>query len=179
MKNNLLILLLGFVLPVSAQQRSGSKTGAEPRHVIQSDLLVPFADFSSTHSWGAAVEYSPATVRRKKPHKITCTWQAGLSFFMGKKENSRGADYRYPDYLMLHAGGSLRYKAGDKWLLQWSAGPGLGRYDGTSRFLLCQKFFTGYSVAKPITVGIVLHSVKESGAPALWSAGMGCLIYLK
>lgn len=166
-------LLLLFVYAATAQ-REKSKMTMTPS-VISAGVLAPIGEFSNTHLWGVAAEYSSAIkwIRGNKPHnsKTWIAYNGGIAYYFGKEETVSGYKYRYPAFIFIHTHAGLLYAGLHKMQLELTAGPGLGIYDGTTRFNLGAKLEARYAIGT-IQLGPSLILMKEKSADPLWSAGL-------
>ena len=135
---------------------------------------LPVGDFSKTHFGGISLE--AARVRYQainyRLYKLHFTYEGGVAYYFGKKETVSGYPYKYPGYFFIHgfAGGYWvpRQRIG----LALTAGPGLGIYNGNTRFAIGAKLDGTFLIDQKHGVGPRIMLMKESGVDAIWTAGV-------
>jgi hypothetical protein len=160
----LLMLLGALCYNVKAQSK-------DMNMALSFGAIVPIGSFSSTHIAGLRAEYAPARhvfglVRLKK---FALTYNGGLAYYLGKKETVSSYPYKYPNYLFIHAFGGVLYKLVKKTEITLTAGPGIGIYDGNTRFNLGSQLEISYHINNKWGIGPGIVFMKEKGADPLWS----------
>lgn len=138
------------------------------------NVIFPLGDFSSTHFGGIGVDASPSRHFEKslRKKKIVFTYNGGINYYIGKKETVSANNYKYPGYVFIHAFGGLLYVPAKKIALKIMTGPGLGIYNGTTRFTIGGKFEAGYSVSNRVSIGPGFLIMKDPGANPLWGLSL-------
>lgn len=177
MKKNILTLIppVFFLLHGLAQTSAIKKPVPESIDIAVSVAVnLPIADFSSTHFIGMAVEVAPARhiFGLIRARKFAFTYNGGFAYYLGKKETVSGYPYKYPGYSFIHAFAGLLYNPVVKTSITLTAGPALGIYNGTTRFMIGSKLEASYSVNSEITVGPGIVMMKESGSEPLWAPSL-------
>lgn len=168
------ILLLVYPVHFIAAQPKGYSWN------ITSGIGLPVGSFSETHfpGLGASVSYSdgrfgllPSAPRQKTSYSI----HAGSYYFFGKEETVSGHPYSYPGYILVHLSGGLIYNHGKRTQFGLVAGPGMGIYNGSSRFTVTGTLSANYYIGKRIGISPAFILVRESGADLLGSFAInGC-----
>ena len=91
----------------------------------------------------------------------------GIAYYVGKKETVSGYPYKYPAFIFMHAYPGMIYNADKKISVVLAGGPGLGIYNGTTRFNLGLLLQGNYAINEKIAVGPGIIMMKESGADPL------------
>jgi len=153
------------------------------RHSISAGIGIPFGDFSSTHSFGAGLDYSWSNHRfgllQSIPVKpIGFTFNIGGDYFFGKKEMIGLYSYQYSNYIYLHTYGGVIINQGKKGNISITAGPALGLYVGNTQFNVGINLSGNYYINKKIALSPSILFMKESNSEPLWSAGLrGSIVF--
>src|ERR1700741_72251 len=100
MKINLKRLLPFFLLLVTnvgiSQQDSvrKTKTSGWTKHFVSVNTALPIGEFSSTHTVGFGAEYAVEFIKENNFFHLAC--DAGMTYYLGKRETSFGYTYKYP-----------------------------------------------------------------------------------
>jgi len=170
-----LMLLLSLVSKqVMAQSAKPVKQSQNGNTGLGLGINIPAGSFSSTHVAGISAEYAPVrhVLGLIKQKKWAFTYNGGIAYYFGKKETVSGYRYKYPNYTFIHAFAGVLYQPCKKTALSLTAGPALGIYNGNTRFNTGSKLEATYFINPKLAIGPGLILMKESGADALWSAGL-------
>ncbi len=171
MKILLFILWCVWTIQVCSQTRMAEKEPAGEQSIIIGVAgIIPLGEFSSTHYPSVGVDCSPShSFQAAKQKRIAFTWNGGLAYYVGRKENVNGYSYKYPNFFFIHAFGGIRYHPVKRIDLNLTAGPGLGIYSGKPRFNPGSKLELGYRLCPRFVIGPGIILIKEPGADPLWS----------
>jgi hypothetical protein len=137
---------------------------------LASSIQIPIGNFFTTHIGGLNVE-----ILFMKPDSLKSTrliYKAALSYFFGKNQTTSGYDYKYPGYLTIEGGIGIRKGLTEKLNLQLTAGPAIGFYNKSTRFIIVSELTADYSINEKLLLGPLLKLLKETGANALWVTGI-------
>ncbi|MEO7984049.1 MAG: hypothetical protein ABI688_08200 [Bacteroidota bacterium] len=169
-----LFMLLGAV---SSNVKAQSK---DMNLALSFGAIVPTGSFSSTHIAGLSAQYAPArhVFGRVKLKKFALTYNAGLAYYLGKKETVSNYPYKYPNYLFIHAFGGVFYKLDKKTEIALTAGPAAGIYNGNTRFNFGSQLDINYYINNKVALGPRMILMKEHGAAALWAGALTATLKL-
>ena len=159
--------------PVADTMKTGN---AGNLHILSAGILLPVDEFSLTHVVGMGVSYSWSNRRfgylKVLPKRIIgFTADAGLKYFMGRKEEVvAGNEFRYGNYLYLHAFGGMIYNPLKEGNLKLLAGPAMGIYMGHGEFGWGGQLEGSYYLNERISLSPALFLFKHKEANALFSA---------
>ncbi len=135
---------------------------------------IPLGEFSKTHFAGISIDYSWSHHRFGKlkalPKSIIgFVADAGIDYYLGKKETVVGYDYRYAGYFYLRAFGGAIYNLHKEVNITLTTGAIMGIYKGNVDFGFGFRFSGSYSITDNISLipGIIFLNHKE--AAALWA----------
>jgi hypothetical protein len=178
MQRIFLLLLSSLFLVVAYSQPPQLKYVEEKAQAVSLTIQVPVGSFSSTHFGGITAQYENSrrwyAIKYKMKKQFRFAYNGGISFYAGKNETVSGYDYHYPAYWLVHAQAGLCYLPAKKIDLKLTTGPGLGIYNGTTRFTWGARLEGIYFLETGIDIGIgpSIHMMKEPGADALWTVGL-------
>jgi hypothetical protein len=173
-----LVLLIAFSSELFAQQ-SEKKAAAKNnkntpwiKQYIGVNASFPFGEFSATHFSGMGASYT-ITLNRENDI-LNWAFDAGVTYYFGKKETISRYNYKYPGLAIIHVMGGVHFWALNNTRLL--AGPALMLYNGNSKLVICSRLETNFEKGR-FFLGPVLQMNIEPGTRSLWSAGMK-IIYL-
>jgi hypothetical protein len=137
---------------------------------LASSIQIAIGDFSVTHIAGLNADI--LFVKPDSTKNIRIVYKAGITYFFGKNQITSGYDYKYPGYLNIEAAVGLRKKMTEKINLQLTAGPAIGFYNQSTRFILVSELTADYKLNEKFLLGPLVKLLKETGANALWIAGV-------
>ncbi|MEO7923138.1 MAG: hypothetical protein ABIR30_05625 [Chitinophagaceae bacterium] len=180
MRITLLLFIFCFGLLSSYGQTKHSTTKKHApgkQHLVSAAIHLPFGEFSDTHIGGLAVEYAWSDHRfGRQPSlpskKIGFLATGGVAYYFGEKETVNGYPYDYPGYLFIHIYPGLVFNVDKKLAISLAAGPGLGIYNGTTRFNLGAVVQVSYSISERIAISPGILLMKENGADPLIAASV-------
>lgn len=167
MKRCYLLLALLLTSPIIfAQKKFPVYLGASLNHAI--------GEFTTTHSFGFGIEAGSAKhwFESKKGKKINFSWKGGVSYYFGKKVITNGFSNKYSGYSIIHVSAGLQIIPIKKTTIRLFAGPGIGLYNGSTRFNIGTELDAGYLLKEKIAIGPAIILMKESGADAIWAVGL-------
>lgn len=181
MKKNLHFFCFFFFLIISQFSIGQSKRPVKhnhpsgKQHAVALGPTLPTGNFTSTHIFGFAANYSWSNHRfgamDLKPVKpFGFTSNAGIEYYFGKKETVSGYPYKYPGYIFLHAYGGAIYNPWRKANIILTAGPALGFYNGQTQFNIGSNLEASFFLKERIAITPGIIMMKESGADPLWAA---------
>lgn len=150
---------------------------------ISFNIARPIGNFSGTHFGGFAIEYSISKrqlglMKSKPANSFSFIATGGFAYYFGKKETVSGYPYDYPGYFFIHAFGGVLYNALKKGSIVFTAGPGLGIYNGNTRFNLGSELELSYYISKKLAIGPGIKLMKESGSKPLLATAIKTTIAL-
>lgn len=165
------LLLFLYCLQGNAQLKSVP-------NALSLGILLPAGNFSDTHFMGLGVDYSPTRHRFDIYNKkyFSFTYNAGVAYYFGKKETVGSYTYQYPGYFFIHGSGGILYHPVQKTGFVLFGGPGIGIYNGHSRFTWGIKMEIQHYFSRKYGIAPGLVWMKESGARPLWSLGLKGII---
>jgi hypothetical protein len=135
-------------------------------NTISVGINIPVGNFSATHNIGINTEYS--LVRHRfgisNQNKIDFACNAGIAYYVGKKETVSSYLYKYPGYIFIHGFGGILYSPANNAGVSVTAGPALGIYNGNIKFNIGSKLEANYYIRKTLSIGSGMIFMKESGA---------------
>ncbi len=150
-------------------EKSNSKSQA-----IAFGLYLPVGVFSESHIAGAGIDYSRSRHRFGKdilPAKpIGFIINGGINYYLGKKINTVGYDFRYGGYLNLYAMPGIIYNPVKNGNIVLTAGPALNLYKGSANAGIGINFLTNYFIAEKIAIGPGVVYKKHTNTDALLAA---------
>jgi hypothetical protein len=130
-------------------------------------IVAPIGDFSKTHSLAVSAEYvwchnrfgslSPQPIKQ-----LDFTFNTGIDYYFGKKENTGYTPYTYDKYIFLHLYGGLIYNPGEKLNFTLTAGPAIGIYNDDTQFNMGINLNGSYYLTKRIAITPAIMLMKES-----------------
>lgn len=138
-------------------------------------IHLPMGNFSTSHVLGIGLEASPAVHTFGLLHfkKIAFTYNAGIAYFIGKKNQVSGYSYNFPGFTFIHGYAGLLYNPLKKLNVNLLAGPALGIYKKNTRFNIGARLEGSYYIGKTsIAAGPLLNMILEPGTQPLWSVGL-------
>jgi hypothetical protein len=168
-----LFLLLHVAASIAQYTDSTVRNQYGRNHSIALELSLPIAAFASSHFIGAGLEYSWADRRygiNAEPRKtLGFTFHGGASYFLGKKTNVAGNDFRFGGYTYLHALAGAIVNPYARTNISLTAGPAVSIYKGNSDFGAAVKLCGSYYVRNSISIGPAVMYRKHSRVESLWS----------
>lgn len=153
----------------------GSITGKKNSIAVGSSIAS--GSFSRTHSIGFNIDYyrtnnrlGPLAAKPSRP--IGLLFNAGMNYFLGKKETVSGYPYSYPGYALFYGTAGLIVNPIKQGNFTASTGPGIRLYNGTSSFALYTKITASYFFHQRIAVTPSVSIISESGSKPLLAAGL-------
>lgn len=171
MKRFYLLLALLLTSPIIfAQKKLPVYIGASLNHAI--------GEFTTTHSFGLGIECGSAKnwFDFKKGKMISFSWKGGINYYLGKRINTSGFSNKYSGYSFIYAFAGLQFNPIKKTSFRLFAGPGLGFYNGSIRFILSSELDATHLINKKLAAGPSIIVMKESGANATWAVAIKALI---
>jgi len=167
------IVLLGN-LSLSAQTKEKKNQSPGSDHVISLGLHRPLGSFSSTHTVGFGIGYSPGThvFGLVKNKHVAFTYNGGIAYYLGKKETVSSYSYKYPGYLFVHAYAGVLYYPASKIDFRLTAGPALGIYNGNTRFNVGAALEGAYYLNNQFSVSPGIFLMKERKSDPLWAGSL-------
>lgn len=158
----------------AAQTKNEKKQAAGSDHVVSFGINLPLGDFSSTHSVGFDIGYSPGThvFGLVKNKHFAFTYNGGVAYYAGKKETVSSYPYKYPEYFFIHAFGGVLYNPARKIDFKLTAGPALGIYNGDTRFNIGASLEGSYYFKNAFIIGPSILLMKESKSDPLWAGSL-------
>jgi hypothetical protein len=158
-----------FGQPDTSWSRSGN--------TIVAGIHVPFGEFSETHIAGISLSYAWSNNRFGKlkalPKKlIGFTADAGIDFYLGKKEKVAGYDFKNGSYISLAILGGAIYSPCKRGNIRLTAGPALGIYKGNADLGFGVNLDGSYYLNTRIAITPGLIYLKHKEANALWAASV-------
>lgn len=167
------IIVLGN-FSVSAQTNKEKKKTGGSDHIVSFGVNLPLADFSSTHSIGFGIGYSPGThvFGLVKNKHFAFTYNGGVAYYIGKKETVSSYPYKYPGYFFIHAFAGVLYNPASKIDFKLTAGPALGIYNGNSKFNIGAALEGAYYLNNQFIVAPGFFLMKENKSDPLWAGSL-------
>ncbi|MFI5128659.1 MAG: hypothetical protein ACHQFX_01660 [Chitinophagales bacterium] len=136
---------------------------------------IPVGEFSQTHFAGITLGYSWShhrfgVVAPKKP--IGFTANGGIGCYFGKRSLIAGYEYRYSNYIFLHAFGGALFNPGKKGYIALTTGVAAGIYKEAVHPGLGAKLGAGYLLTGMISLAGSFSFLKYKDASGLCSAGI-------
>lgn len=169
MKNAVFLLSLGLLAVPLLRAQSG--TGKQ--HAVAVGVQIPVGVFSESHLAGIGTSYSWSRHRLGRlpalPQKtIGFVATGGVDYYLGRKITEVGYDFKYFNYLYIHAFGGMIYNPGRKINTTLSGGPTLGVYKGSTDIGYGIKLDGSYSVSERIALSPGVMYMKHALANTLW-----------
>jgi len=167
------VVLLGN-LSLSAQTKGKKNQSSGSNHVVSLGLNIPLGSFSSTHTFGFGIGYSPGThvFGLVKNKHFAFTYNGGIAYYPGKKETISSYPYKYPGYLFIHAFAGVLYNPATKIDFKLTAGPALGIYNGNSRFNIGAALEGAYYMNNQFIISPGVTLMKENKSDPLWAGSL-------
>jgi hypothetical protein len=167
-----------FLSFLSLAQDEDKKDAVGGNNIIGLNIQKPFGEFCKTHRFGIGLTYSRGdrrTMRIKKvePKKFLFTYQAGVTWYNGRREISYDYAYDHPSFMLIHVYGGLKYRAGANAELKLLVGPAMGIYDGDADFNLGADLIAGYFINDRLSINPGVGIQVEGGTAAKVVAKLG------
>lgn len=130
---------------------------------------LPVGNFSHTHfpGAGAGISYSDhryGILPANPVKKFGYTFNAAGNYYFGKKETVSGHPFRYSGYYLFHTYAGALYNHGKRTHFEMLAGPGLGIYNGTTRFNIGGAVSATWYIKAKLGVSPSFMLTRETGA---------------
>ncbi|MFZ9386676.1 MAG: hypothetical protein ACO25B_02240 [Chitinophagaceae bacterium] len=170
-RNCLIFLFFLLTGPLAAQQKTYSWNA-------RAGIDLPVGIFSRSHfpGIGAGVQYSKHRFGKQtlKPKKrMSFLLDAGGDYYFGKNVNTGGYPFKYSGYGLVHTYGGFQFRFQKKVFLSLAAGPGLGFYNGSTRFNIGTTLSGTYLTGKRTGLTPSFKLTRESGADWLAAFSIG------
>jgi hypothetical protein len=174
------LAILFFASYTSVAQSNIINKNASPTGKNNSIAVGPATtagSFSNTHSIGFHIDYYRTNNRlgslaTKPSRPIGLLFNAGMNYFLGKKETVSSYPYSYPGYALFYGTAGLIVNPIKQGNFTASTGPGIRLYNGTSSFALYTKITASYFFHQRIAVTPSVSIINESGSKPLLAAGL-------
>lgn len=178
------LAMLFFASYTSVAQSNIIKKNASPtgkKNSIAAGPAITAGKFSNTHSIGFHVDYYRTNKRSgilfSKPSRpVGLLFNAGMNYFLGKKETVSSYPYSYPGYALFYGTAGLIVNPIKQGNFTVSTGPGIRLYNGTSSFALYTKITTSYFFHQRFAVTPAISIINESGTKPLLAAGLSASV---
>lgn len=164
------LLLLTFIVKAQTTDTLAAKSKSQ---AIAFGLYLPVGTFSQSHIAGAGFEYSWSRHRFGKNRLVGKAFgfvaNAGINYYLGKKINTTGHEFRYGDYLNVYAMPGIIYNPVKNGNVSLAAGPALNIYKGSANAGIAVCLFSNYFFAEKIALGPGVIFKKHTTTDALWA----------
>lgn len=172
------LLVAGMIYgTASAQRRATAAYIPEGRHQqVAFTASAPTGSFADSHLIGAGLSYTWSnhrfgdSVNARK--WIGFTAQAGVDYFLGKKETVAGYPFKYGNNLYLQVMPGIICNPNSKSNVMLLAGPSLGIYKDASSLSLGVNLSGTYHLSPKLAVGPSVFYRKHAAVDALWTVGV-------
>gem|GEM_PF-671491 len=179
MKKHILFLFAAGMIngTVKAQNRSaGVHIPKGHNQQVSFMASAPVGRFADSHLVGGGLSYNWSnhrfgdSVNARK--WIGFTAQAGIDYFIGKKETVAGYPFRYGNNLYVQVMPGIICNPTPKSSVMLLAGPSLGIYKDASSLSLGVNLSGTYQLSPKVAVGPSVFYRKHAEVDALWTAGV-------
>ena len=166
---SLSLLLIGSVSDAQQANRGNS-------HAVNLGLIAPVGNFHRSHLLGANLHYTWSPRRFGWPsmarHAVGVALESGADYYLGRKVKTAGYDFRFGNYLDLHA---LAGIIGNPWSnvqVSLLAGPALSFYEKQEDLGVAVNLQGSYYLNKKLSIGPHMLFRKHLDEDALWALGI-------
>jgi hypothetical protein len=162
--------------------KPGSTVGTpRDRHSVAFGIHVPVGSFAESHIAGAGLSYilfSRHYTRIGKYKYIAPVASAGVDYFLGKKTEVAGHDFKYGGYTYLHIQGGVHIGPLFKTGISLTGGPSAGIYKGNTDFGWIASLFLNCKLYKRVVLGLGATVREHAQTDALWTVAARALYQL-
>jgi hypothetical protein len=177
MKIYLLVLNFSWLSSLAGYSQNADSLPSQPirakNRSIAFGIYLPAGSFSGSHTGGVGLDYSWGRhlhSRHTSPDKlIGLMINGGANYYLGKKIQAAGYDFRYGGYINLYALSGLIYTPIKKGNLALAAGPALNIYKGAANAAMAIKLMGNYLFSENIAIGPAITCMKHKNTKALWA----------
>lgn len=174
------LFFVSFSFTLLHSQTKGPKKKSSGINLsVSPSVNIPIGDLSSTHWGGMGLTVAPASSEfiLNQSRTIFFTYEAGVTYYLGKKETITGYSYKYPGYTFIHGFAGLSLIAGRNLEFVLAAGPALGLYNGNTKFNAGASLTGNYYISDKFSIGSSIIAMKEFGTNTLWATSLNAAIY--
>jgi hypothetical protein len=181
MNKKVVALFISFIitnyLPAQTANEKNHRSPSGKNNSLAAGPVMAAGNFSFTHSIGFSIDYIRTTKRMgtltgKPSQTVGLLFNAGMNYFLGKKETVSSYPYSYPGYALFYGTAGLIVNPIKQGNFTASTGPGIRLYNGTSSFALYTKITASYFFHQRIAVTPSVSIINESGSKPLLAAGL-------
>lgn len=145
-------------------------------------IAFPLGVFAESHLAGLSANFWHSRVilrnKTRADRKLWLVGNAGIEYYLGKKETVNGNSFRFGNYGYLHTTAGLAYDPLRRTTILLSAGPSLGLYKGNADLGLRVQSSIRYRVGDAIDLGLNAAYMKQGkDVNALWAVGPALFFY--
>ncbi len=175
MKKAAYIFIIGLLISWTMFAQTGQSTTGTASNVVAAGIHIPFGEFGETHLAGISLNYSWSQSRFGRmgvlPKKlIGFTTDAGIDYYLGKKEKTAGYYFKYGGYTYLHVAGGIIYNPCKKGNISLTTGPSVGIYKGSGNVGFRVGLNGSYYLNTRLGLSPGVIFIKHREANALWAA---------
>ncbi len=145
-------------------------------HSVSLGLIAPVGNFHRSHLLGANLHYTWSPRRFGWPsmarHAVGVALETGADYYLGRKVETAGYDFRFGNYIDLHA---LAGIIGNPWSnvqISLLAGPALSFYEKQEDLGVALNLQGSYYLNKKLSIGPHMLFRKHQDEDALWALGI-------
>lgn len=106
-------------------------------------------------------------------------WEVTGAYYKGRKENTAGYSYTYPAYVLVHGYAGIALRVHRQWLAALGAGPGLGIYNGNTRYNTGVQAAVHYALSDRFHLSPSFRLMQEPGTNWLGALGLRVVVYFE
>jgi hypothetical protein len=185
MKKMVFIILVGISASNTIlAQADASDTLNGKNNVASFGVNIPVGEFAETHIGGISLNYSWSHHRfgklNKLPKKlIGFIANAGIGYYLGKKETVSEYDFKYSGYVYLHIFAGAIYNPYKQGNVVLTTGPTLGIYKGNADLGFGVNLNGSYYFNDRIAITPGVIYMKHNKVNALWAFSIKATYILK
>lgn len=173
MKKYFFLLSLSLLVYVVTLAQTDSLKASGKSNAVAVGLFIPIDVFARSHVAGGGIDYSWSRHRfgldASVTKRIGFMLNSGINFYIGKKTTTAGYDFRYGNYIDLHATAGALYNPFSKVNISLTAGPALSIYKKNIRGAIGVILLGNYYLSRHIAIGPGIVFKKYSNTTIRWA----------